>query len=81
MNALTDSLNNVYSDKKTTNELWKSLDWKYKTVDIKANNFFIGRFLNYKTVDSITVVSQVQELQVLLHEIHVKGNFSSCNYS
>ena len=27
-------------------------------------------FLDYKMVDSKTVVSQVQELQVILHEIH-----------
>ena len=35
--------------------------------------FVVGRFLNYKMVDSKTVVSQVQELQVILHEIHVEG--------
>ena len=33
----------------------------------------MGRFLDYKMVDSKTVVSQVQELQVILHEIHVEG--------
>ena len=32
----------------------------------------MGLFLDYKMVDSKTVVSQVQELQVILHEIHVK---------
>ena len=35
--------------------------------------FVIGRFLDYKMVDSKTVVSQVQELQVILHEIHAEG--------
>ena len=79
INALTDSLYNVYLDKKTTNELWKSLDWKYKTEDVGAKKLFMGHFLNYKMVDSKTVVNQVQELQVILHEIHVEGNFSSCN--
>ena len=29
MNALTDSLYNVYTDKKTAKELWESLDRKY----------------------------------------------------
>ena len=29
-------------------------------------------FLDYKMVDSKTVVSQVQELQVILHEIHAE---------
>ena len=68
MNALTNSLDNVYLDKKTTNELWK-----YKIEDVGDKNLFIGRFLNYKMVDSKTMVSQVQELQVILHEIHVEG--------
>ena len=33
----------------------------------------MGRFLDYKMVDSKTVVNQVQELQVILHEIHAEG--------
>ena len=59
MNTLTDSLYNVYTDKKTTKELWESLDRKYKTEDARAKKFVVGRFLDYKMVDSKTVVSQV----------------------
>ena len=33
----------------------------------------MGRFLNYKMVDSKTMVSQIQELQLILHEIHIEG--------
>ena len=33
----------------------------------------VGRFLDYKMVDFKTVVSQVQEIQMILHEIHSKG--------
>ena len=33
----------------------------------------MARFLDYKMVDSKTVVTQVQELRVILHEIHVEG--------
>ena len=33
----------------------------------------MGRFLDYKIVDSKTVVSQVQELYVIVHEIHAEG--------
>ena len=36
MNALTDSLYNVYSDKKTTKEIWESLHRKYKTEDVEG---------------------------------------------
>ena len=38
-----------------------------------AKKFVVGRFLDYKMVDSKTMVSQVQEFQVMLHEIHAKG--------
>ena len=73
LNSLIDLLYNVYSMKKSTKELWESLDKKYKTEDAGTKKFVVGRSLNYKMVDSKTVVSQVQEIQVILHEIHYKG--------
>ena len=73
MNGLADFLYNVYSNKKTTTELWASLDRKYKTKDVGAKKFIVDRFLDYKMVDSKTVISQVQELQVILHEIDAEG--------
>ena len=57
VNTLTDSLYNVYTYKKTAKELWESLYLKYKTKDVKAKKFVVGRFLDYKMVDSKTVVS------------------------
>ena len=33
----------------------------------------ISRFLDFKMVDSITMISQVQEIQIILHEIQVEG--------
>ena len=73
MNSLVDALYNVYCVKKTTKELWESLDKKYKIEDAGAKKFVVGRFLDYKMVDSKTVVSQVQEFQLILHEIHSEG--------
>ena len=35
--------------------------------------FVMGRFLDYKMVDSKTIISQVQDLQVILYEIHAEG--------
>ena len=63
----------MYSNKKTIKELWESLDRKYKTEDDGAKKFVVGHFLDYKMVDSKTVVNQVQELQVILYEIQVEG--------
>ena len=59
MNALIDSLYNVNSDKKTTKELWESLDRKYKSEDVGAKKFVVGRLLDYKMVDFKILVTQV----------------------
>ncbi|XP_074570564.1 uncharacterized protein LOC141827228 [Curcuma longa] len=73
LNCLADALYNVYCSKKSAKELWESLDLKYRTEDAGAKKFVVGRFLDFKMVDSKTVISQVQELQVILHEIHSEG--------
>ncbi|KAM7484120.1 hypothetical protein LguiA_000129 [Lonicera macranthoides] len=73
MNGLADSLYNVYIEKKTAKELWEALDHKYKIEDAGAKKFIVGRFLDFKMVDSKTVISQVQDLQLILHEIHAEG--------
>ena len=73
LNSLTDPLYNVYSMKKSAKELWESLDKKYKIENDGTKKFVVGWFLGYKMVDSKTVVSQVQEIQVILHGIHSEG--------
>ncbi|GJZ29223.1 hypothetical protein Tco_0573870 [Tanacetum coccineum] len=73
LNGLVDSLYNVYCKTTTAKELWESLERKYKTEDAGTKKFVVARFLDYKMVDSKSVVSQVQDLQVLLHDIHAEG--------
>ena len=60
LNGLTGLLYDVYSSKVTSKDLWESLDRKYKTEDAGAKKWIVGRFLDYKMVDSKTVDSQVQ---------------------
>ena len=62
----------MYSSKKTAKELWESLDHKYKSEDVGAKKFLVGQFLNFKMVDSKTVISQVQEFQLIIHGIQVE---------
>ena len=73
LNGLDNTLYNAYSSIKTAKELWDSLEKKYKTEDARTKKFIVGKLLDYKMVDSKTVLSQVQELQVILHEIHAEG--------
>nr|GEY76662.1 uncharacterized protein [Tanacetum cinerariifolium] len=51
----------------------ESLECKYKTDDAGTKKFVVARFLDYKMVDSKNVISQVQDLQVLIHDIHAEG--------
>ncbi|XP_076923895.1 uncharacterized protein LOC143586178 [Bidens hawaiensis] len=71
LNGLVDVLYNVDSSRKSA--LWESLDKKYKTEDAGTKKFVVARFLDYKMADSKTVISQVQELQVILHDIFTEG--------
>jgi len=48
-------------------------DKKYKAEDAGTKKFVIGRFLEYKMVDNKTVISQVQEFQLILHEIEAES--------
>ncbi|KAJ9544786.1 hypothetical protein OSB04_024493 [Centaurea solstitialis] len=73
LNGLVDALYNVYSASNTSKELWQSLEKKYKTEDAGSKKFVVARFLEFKMSDSKIVISQVQELQVMLHDIHAEG--------
>ncbi|CAN6726140.1 unnamed protein product [Malus baccata var. baccata] len=48
-------------------------DKKYKTEDAGSKKFVVGKFLDYKMVDSKSVVSQTEDLQKIIHDIHVEG--------
>ena len=73
MNGLDNMLYNVYSVKESAKVLWESLDLKYKIEDVGSKKFSIGRFLDYKMQDSKTVMIQVQEIQLIIHDLHVEG--------
>ncbi|KZV56886.1 hypothetical protein F511_15805 [Dorcoceras hygrometricum] len=57
---------------KTAKLLWESLEKKYKTEGARLKKFIVGKFLNYRMVYS-KMMSQVQEMQLILHDLHVEG--------
>ncbi|KZV25402.1 hypothetical protein F511_07286 [Dorcoceras hygrometricum] len=73
LNGLDNSLYNVYSPMTTAKLLWESLEKKYKTEGAGLKKFIVGKFLDYKMVDSKSVMSQVQEMQLILHDLHAEG--------
>ncbi|XP_070034907.1 uncharacterized protein [Nicotiana tomentosiformis] len=68
-NGLDDNMYNVYSGVEMSKELWNALEKKYKTKDAGMKKFVAAKFLDYKMVDSKSVITQVQELQVIIHDL------------
>ncbi|XP_055806857.1 uncharacterized protein LOC129875585 [Solanum dulcamara] len=73
LSALDDDLYNVYNAVKTSKELWDALEKKYKTEDACLKKFVVAKFLDYKMIDSRTVGTQVQELQLIFHDLIAEG--------
>nr|GEW16034.1 retrotransposon protein, putative, Ty1-copia subclass [Tanacetum cinerariifolium] len=48
--------------------------------DAGTKKFVVARFLNYKMVDSKKVISHVQDLEVLIYDIHAEGMTLSENF-
>ena len=69
LNGLDNSLYNVYCIVATSKELWTTLDRKYKTEDAGMKKFIAGKFLDFKMVDTKTVINQVQELQLIIRQL------------
>ncbi|KAI5314041.1 hypothetical protein L3X38_043217 [Prunus dulcis] len=73
LNALDDTLYDVYAVCKTAKELWESLERKYKTEGLGSKKFVVAKFLDSKMVDSKVVVTQVEDLHKIIHDIIAKG--------
>uniref|UniRef100_A0A1U7VI37 Uncharacterized protein LOC104217448 n=1 Tax=Nicotiana sylvestris TaxID=4096 RepID=A0A1U7VI37_NICSY len=73
LSDLEDSLYNVYSNVETSKELWTALEKKYKTEDAGMKKFVAAKFLDYKMIDNKSVIIQVQELQVIIHDLLAEG--------
>ncbi|XP_070054039.1 uncharacterized protein [Nicotiana tomentosiformis] len=69
LRALENDLYNVYSAMNTSKELLDALEKKYKTEDTCLKKFVVAKFLDYKIMDSKTVGIQVQELQLIFHDL------------
>ncbi|XP_019233092.1 PREDICTED: uncharacterized protein LOC109213715 [Nicotiana attenuata] len=73
LSCLEDGLYNVYSVMETSEELWNALEMKYKREDAGPKKFVAAKFLDFKMVDSKSVITQVQELQVIVHDLLAEG--------
>lgn len=70
LSGLEDTLYNVYCNAYTTSRLlWEALDKKYKLEDAGTKKFLVGKFLDYKMIDTKLVVNQMEELQIIISDL------------
>ncbi|XP_075080010.1 uncharacterized protein LOC142165333 [Nicotiana tabacum] len=50
-----------------------ALEKKYKTEDAGLKKFVVAKFLDFKMVDGKSVITQVQELQIIVHDLLAEG--------
>ncbi|XP_073130832.1 uncharacterized protein [Henckelia pumila] len=73
LNGLDDTLYSLHSSVKTARELWESLEKKYETGDAVIKKFVVGKFLDFKMIDTKMVMSQVEEIQIIIHYLLAEG--------
>ncbi|XP_052188980.1 uncharacterized protein LOC127799207 [Diospyros lotus] len=74
LSGLADPLYNVYcTTYATSKQLWETLEKKYKLEDAGTKKFLVGKFLDYKIVDTKLVVNQMEELQIIISDLHSEG--------
>jgi hypothetical protein len=61
LNGSDNILYDAYSLIKSTKILWEALDRKYKAKDVGMQRFIVGKFMDFKMVNSRTVINQVKK--------------------
>ena len=68
LNALADSLFDIYQLVETAKELWDTLEAKYLTEDATSKKFLVSHFMKYSMVDNKPVMDQFHEIQHILSQ-------------
>ena len=66
LNEFDNTLYNVYSLIKSTKTQWKVLNKKDKNKDAGIKKFIVNNFMDFKMVESRTIITQVQKFQLIL---------------
>ncbi|XP_010521434.1 PREDICTED: uncharacterized protein LOC104800335 [Tarenaya hassleriana] len=69
LNGLDDSLYGVFSKYVTAKQLWEAIDHKYRVEEASQGQMVVAKLLNYRMVDTRSVVEQVDELQIIFHNL------------
>ena len=69
LNAMADSMLDVYQQMETTKELWDTLEEKYKIEDFGERSFLVNKYLDFRFSDGKPILDQVDEVHNYLAQI------------
>ncbi|XP_073025167.1 uncharacterized protein [Primulina eburnea] len=68
LQSLNNTLFNVFHFLKTATELWNAIKRRYVNEDAGNKSFLVNKYVEYKMVDTIPVIYQVNELNDITTE-------------
>ncbi|KAL3644355.1 hypothetical protein CASFOL_012287 [Castilleja foliolosa] len=72
LSSLEDCLSNVYVNVKTSKLIWEALDKKYSLDEAGTKKQVTSRYMHYAMTDSRPVMDQVQDFQMIVHDVHAE---------
>ena len=69
LNTLSDRLYDLFATVKSPKEIWQALEFKYNAEKQGADKFQIMKYFEFTMSDSISVMDQVHDLQVLVSKL------------
>ncbi|KAJ9535864.1 hypothetical protein OSB04_un000978 [Centaurea solstitialis] len=66
LNSFTDRLYDLYSQLKSTKEIWKALEHKYDTEKQGADKFIAFKLFEFSMSDNTSILDQVHEFLILI---------------
>ncbi|KAK0570430.1 hypothetical protein LWI29_001000 [Acer saccharum] len=69
LNALSDILNDLYTNTKSAKEIWNALHYKYKDEEEGTKKFLISKYFDFKFFDEKPLLPQIHELQIIVNNL------------
>ncbi|XP_019161379.1 PREDICTED: uncharacterized protein LOC109158015 [Ipomoea nil] len=72
LHHMSDNLLDIYAKYKSAKEIWDMLKRKYGADDAGRRKYTVGRWLNYRMVDTKPVIEQVHEYENLVSDLEAE---------
>ncbi|KAL5550601.1 hypothetical protein UlMin_000777 [Ulmus minor] len=69
LNALSDRLYDLYTNTKSSKEIWTTLEFKYKANEEGTKKFLFSKYFDFKFLDDKSFLLQIHELRIIVNKL------------